>query len=131
MLPNATGNISLGVTEIVFTNTRKEPEITETRRVILRKVLDNNGSYTALEGAKFTLYKGNDNSPYVVDGKPLENLDSKSNGIFWIGELPYGKYALEEATVPDGIEGTHWWYELTVSETGVICSEQMSEHPAL
>ena len=97
------------------------------RKVILRKVTD---SYDSLKDAVFTIYRGDMVNPYVVDGKPLENLTSTGSGVFWIGMLPYGTYYMYEKTVPNGVEKNKndanggWWYELTVNETGVFCSKQ-------
>ncbi|WP_029202076.1 SpaA isopeptide-forming pilin-related protein [Oribacterium sp. NK2B42] len=79
------------------------------RKVILRKVGKKveDSTYKLIEGAKFTIHKGNSSYAYTPQGEtaPLSDLDSKASGVFWIGTLPYGVYYLHETTVPDGYTG--------------------------
>ena len=79
------------------------------RRVILRKI-DN--TYASLSGKTFTIYKGSATTPYQPKGEnPLENLQSGSSGCFWIGDLPYGWYIVEE-----GASGPYFY--IVVTESG-------------
>ena len=107
------------------------------RKVILRKLRSDNQS---LDGAVLTVYRGNSSDPYVVKTKvgstviedELKDKPSESDGVFWIGVLPYGTYCLHETTVPgsvkqNGAEG--WWYTLTVSATEITCSGQQASRP--
>ena len=73
--------------------------------MILRKVEDS--TYKSIEGAVFTIHKGNSSDAYKLKGETtsLSGLDSKASGVFWIGTLPYGVYYLHETTVPSGYTG--------------------------
>ena len=82
------------------------------RKVILRKVDE---EYKPMSEPTFTIYKGASTSPYQVGETPLENLPIKANGVFYIGDLPYGWYIIEEndppryfyvAVTPSGTYGT-------------------------
>ena len=96
------------------------------RRVILRKVSGPADGTTAssLAGASFTVYRQGEKAPYVVkeikvdgvvhklpeaDCISLSGLTSGANGVFWIGELPYGKYYIVE-------NGTYYYFELIVGD---------------
>ena len=84
-------------------------KIKGSRRVILRKI-DN--TYASLSGKTFTIYKGSATTPYQPKGEnPLENLQSGSSGCFWIGDLPYGWYIVEE-----GASGPYFY--IVVTESG-------------
>ena len=51
---------------------------------------------------------------------PLTSLDS---GVFWIGELPYGTYFLEETAAPENTDysgNAGKWFYLIVDESGVF-----------
>ena len=82
------------------------------RKVILRKVDED---YTAVKDKKFVVYKGSGASPYIVkNGTARTQLGRTSgtstgdtsvtvdamrlldSGVFWIGNLPYGWYIVEE-----------------------------------
>ena len=105
------------------------------RKVILRKV---DGTYYAsLAGATFNLYKGSSSNIYIWksrdksqqmvmgrDGEK-ENLTSVASGVFWVGELPYGVYYLEETKAPttaNGVETTAYagnegkWFYLVIGD---------------
>ena len=84
------------------------------RRVILRKV---DSTYTPIKGREFTVYKGTGTSPYVVKDKvnntseTLDHLPSLDSGVFWIGNLPYGWYIIQE-----GETGPYFYLIVTESE---------------
>ena len=68
--------------------------VSGSRKVILRKVDESYTSYTA---ASFTVYKGTATSPYQPKGEqPLTGLTPGDSGCFWIGNLPFGWYVIEE-----------------------------------
>ena len=100
--------------------------VSGSRKVILRKVDD---KYSSLSGKTFIVYKGLSTSPYIVKNgntrtqlgggtnsdttvtvDPMKSLDS---GVFWIGNLPYGWYIIEET---DATTPRFFW--LVVSESG-------------
>lgn len=94
-------------------------------RVILRKT---NTEYESLAGARFNIYKGSGTTPYVIKydnntTETLQYLESYENGIFWIGDLSYGVYYLEETAAPAPYSAGKWYY-LIVMESGVYISEQ-------
>ena len=108
----------------------------EGTQVILKKIIDD--TFGPLSGAKLTVYRGNSANPFnarLEDGtkQELKDLESGSSGVFWIGTLPYGTYYLHETVYPSNREVKQtpqgWWYELTVSDTGVTCSEKMNARP--
>ncbi len=95
------------------------------RRVILRKVSGPTDGTTAssLAGASFTVCRQGEKAPYVVkeikiDGVvhklpedawiSLSGLTSRANGVFWVGELPFGKYYI--------IENDTYYFELIVGD---------------
>ena len=97
-----------------------------TRKAILRKV--DAADHTPLPGAKFTVYYADGQTPVKVTNTSgsitvLKDLESLDSGAFWIGNLPYGTYTIEETTVPGGYAtaagSTTNRFTLTVSEDGV------------
>ena len=79
------------------------------RRVILRKI-DN--TYASVSGKTFTIYKGSATTPYQPKGESaLAGLQSGLSGCFWIGDLPYGWYIVEE-----GASGPYFY--IVVTESG-------------
>lgn len=103
-------------------------------RVILRKV---NTSNVPLSGATLTVYrKGDTSSAYIAtdkDGQPetLEDLNSDSSGVYWIGYLPYGEYWLHETRAPASVAQNSggWWYVLKVDASGAEMGEQQHNIP--
>ena len=106
------------------------------RKVILKKV--EGGTYTPLgdasdttKQAKFTVYYADKQT--VVEIKhvtgtgasatttleKLENLTSGASGVFWIGELPFGTYYLEETQAPNGYTKPTRYFVLKVDAVGV------------
>ncbi|MBQ7371989.1 MAG: hypothetical protein IJW67_08950, partial [Blautia sp.] len=100
------------------------------RKVILRKVSD---TYESLSGAEFQIYR-NDGSLVSIKGdkdQELTSFESGVNGVYFIGDLPYGIYYLHETKVPgsmkpNGDEG--WWYYLIVHESGIYVSGNDTDH---
>ena len=86
------------------------------RKVILRKVDGN--SFASLTGAQFELWKG---------GKQYEtgSFESKANGVFYVGTLPYGTYFLKETAAPGANYSGNKdkWYCLLVNSDGAWASE--------
>ena len=103
------------------------------RKVILRQVLADD--YTSSAGRSFTVYKGSSQTAYKIkheDGteETLENLQSTASGVFWIGTLPYGEYAIEEDNSK--------WFTMTIgddtsegSRDGVVISGELSSDPRI
>ena len=103
--------------------------VSGSRRVILRKVED--GTNHAIKGAKFTIYTKSFSVAKDADKNPLENLETSSTGIIWLGTMNYGVYYLHEHTVPDGYNGagtheagtdTGRWFYLVVGEGETVKS---------
>ena len=79
------------------------------RTVILRKVVGSEAQAGSLAGMSFTVYRQGESKPYDVKHEikgaadvlteTLENLTSGANGVFWVGELPFGEYDIEEVGV--------------------------------
>ena len=85
------------------------------RRVILRKVVGpTDGKYSSMQNVSFNVYAHGENDmtkfyvvkhEFKVDNKiisatePLSGLKPDTTGVFWVGELPFGKYDIEEVGV--------------------------------
>ncbi|MBQ8963816.1 MAG: InlB B-repeat-containing protein, partial [Clostridia bacterium] len=83
------------------------------RKVILRKV---DANHTSLNGKAFNIYKGASTTVYTPkDGTQLTGLTSGASGCFWIGNLPYGWYIIEEAD-------PHVYFFLVITESGTYGS---------
>ena len=82
------------------------------RRVVLRKL---EAAHDPLPGAVFELLRAD----HTVVERGLRSTDS---GIFWIGDLPAGKYYLHETITPAGYKSTDGenWFEITVSRDGEV-----------
>jgi uncharacterized surface anchored protein len=88
---------------------------TSKRKVILRKVDKDTG--VSLEGARFRIYR--------VDGTEVINSDydkdkfyeSGDSGVYFIDDLPYGTYRIDEVKEPTGYKRQS--YTLTVSRDEV------------
>ena len=103
------------------------------RLVLLRKIT--NGPVTSLEGAKFTVYRKNETTPYTVKDKDghARELDFKisgKNGVFWVGELPYGIYVFKETEAPQGYSNNKW-YKVVVNDEGVEITGPFDSHPII
>lgn len=106
------------------------------RQVILRKV-DAANPHNSLIGAKFIIYRGSTiDRPYSVNGEVLDGTQnpnpnnicvSNEDGIFYVGNLPYGTYYIYEAVAPSGHDrNVYSWYYLIVSDEGEIISSKYS-----
>ena len=97
--------------------------------VSLRKVKEEaSDSFSSLAGARFNVYRGDRVTPYVVRDKHSRivkdtlsdsSLISLVNGVFWVGELPYGIYYLEELA-----PSANRWFVLTIDGNGVNLPDQ-------
>lgn len=89
------------------------------RKVVLRKVMvySDDADYRSMTGgARFTLYKVGDLvNPVVVDDRVVADRTPGSNGLYFIGELPYGDYLIKE----DKASGTRWFW-MIVHAKGVF-----------
>lgn len=94
---------------LIIQNTR-----TYGRKVILRKV---DSTYGPKESVTMTVYGADDDTAFDTGTEVLEDLESEESGVFWIGDLTYGNYLIEETS---GSEDT--WYFLIVDDDGVINS---------
>ena len=95
------------------------------RHVILRKISQAGVSGV---GAVFTVYRGTVTTGVAATGKvngtsvSLENLPAQANGVFFIGDLPYGVYTAAETQLPTGVTGTiPVYFDIIVDESGVSC----------
>ncbi|MBQ6493125.1 MAG: InlB B-repeat-containing protein [Erysipelotrichaceae bacterium] len=96
------------------------------KQIILRKISD---LYNSLSGACFNVYRGSSNDPYITSsGERLVNLYSDNNGVFWVGELPYGTYYIYELIAPENYENNQRrWYCLIIDDTGNYVAPESSE----
>jgi len=91
------------------------------RKVILKKV---DGDKAPLNGAVFTVLYADKKTPVKIrDDKgavvdTLEGKTSGASGAFWIGNLPFGTYYLNETKNVSGT-AVDIWFILTVNENGV------------
>ena len=85
------------------------------RRVILRKVVGpTDGKYSSMQNVSFNVYAHGETDmtkfyvvkhEFKVDNKiilateRLSGLKPGANGVFWVGELPFGEYDIEEVGV--------------------------------
>lgn len=80
------------------------------RKVILRKVAKD--TYTPLAGARFRIFRADlseitDGQPTTGEGASVTKkgyYESLASGVYFIGQLPEGKYYLVETGVPAGAE---------------------------
>jgi hypothetical protein len=78
---------------------------------VLRKVYGT--ARTPQSDKSFSIYKGTSETPYKPKGESrLTGLTSKSSGVVWIGELPYGWYIIEE-------DSPEKYFYIVVTESGV------------
>ena len=87
------------------------------RTVILRKVVGSEAQAGSLAGKSFAVYRQGESEPYVVKHEirnaagavtasseerlSADHLISGANGVFWVGELPFGEYNIVESGVSD------------------------------
>ena len=91
------------------------------RRVILKKADEANAP---LAGATFEIlrYDRTKVSGTDINGATTTAFASAANGVYFVGQLPFGLYYLHETAYPSGMKqnGTDgWWYTLKVDPTGV------------
>ena len=82
-----------------------------TRKVILKKVKAAGDPYEPLDGKEFRIYRA-DLSEYTDGQVSGGGYVSGASGVYFIGELPYGVYYLEEKADPA------IWFWLIVDESG-------------
>ena len=97
----------------------------------MRKV---SGTYAPLEGAEFEILRYDRTRVSGTDAGGAETavFTSGANGVYFVGQLPFGTYYLHETGYPDGAQqngGDGWWYTLTVSSEGITCTEQQETEP--
>lgn len=93
-----------------------------TRMVILRKVVESEGVYLPLSGATFKIFYADRQTPVTQigeDGKPDTEFTSDASGVYFVGDLPEGKYYLWEQTTPEGYKAPTAWFVLEVTTEGV------------
>ena len=107
---NETGDYLRGTLEGETTGNVYWNGVSGNRKVILRKV---DSTYTPVSDRYFTIYKGASSSAYTPRGETesLSGLPSGASGCFWIGNLPYGWYIVEEST-------PHRFFYFVVVESG-------------
>lgn len=89
-------------------------------KTILKKVSE---AGAPLEGAVFEIYRAD----LTKMDWTTANLDaSDKNGIFFVGELPFGTYYLKEITAPTGYAApANKYYKVVVQTTGEITAERL------
>lgn len=103
------------------------PIVGGSRKVILRKIASDTGK--SLADGKFQIRKGSANGEIVkgvdingdtVDGTTRTEYVSGESGVFYVGELNYGRYYVVETHEPDGYsKPTSGYFIIDVSENGV------------
>lgn len=91
------------------------------RKAILKKIENSNNA--PLSGAKFDILAFD--RTVVATG-----CESASDGVFWVGTLPYGLYYVHETKVPSGMNqgsGYGWWYTVRVDDSGVTFQGMTNE----
>jgi uncharacterized repeat protein (TIGR02543 family) len=90
------------------------------RRTILTKT-DGATEKTPLEGAEFTMYYY-DLTEVSADTSHM--IASAANGVFFVGDLPFGVYYLCEKTAPSGYESSEGsWFCVIVDANGTYQSK--------
>ena len=89
------------------------------RRVILRKV---SSTFEALSGAEFKIHRGSMIGTLVestdINGQKDSTFISGGSGVYFIDDLPYGTYYINETKNAGGV-AVNIWFTLTVNEDGV------------
>ena len=86
------------------------------RKVILRKVAEENKTIRSLPGAVFQIerFDGMLIESTDINGNKTTTFTSSASGVYFIDKLPYGVYYLYEKTAPTGYTSGKW-FTLTVS----------------
>ena len=86
------------------------------RKVILRKVAEENKTIRSLPGAVFQIerFDGMLIESTDINGNKTTTFTSSASGVYFIDKLPYGVYYLFEKTAPTGYASGKW-FTLTVS----------------
>ena len=118
---NATGEYLYAATDILDSDHPKYlywVGLTGVRPVLLHKI--DGSDHHSLEGGVFTIYRKDHTTIVKIDNVELKNLTSSANGVFYIGELPYGEYHVKEDSAPTGYHlPVNPWFVVTVDDTGV------------
>lgn len=101
---------------------------TAERKAILKKIENSNNA--PLSGAVFDILAYD--RTVIATG-----CTSASDGVFWVGTLPYGLYYVHETTVPSGMDqgifndgsDVGWWYTVRVDVNGVSASGKSDTAP--
>lgn len=92
-------------------------EPTEKHQAVLRKVEEAGGKTMPVTGAQFDILRS--------DHSLVASVSSYGDdGVFWVGNLPYGAYYIHETTVPNGYDkqgDDGNWFKLTVNKDGTTC----------
>jgi hypothetical protein len=84
---------------------------TSKRKVILRKVDEETG--VSLKGARFRIYRVDGTEVINSDYDETKFYESGDSGVYFIDDLPYGTYRIDEVKEPTGYKRQS--YTLTVS----------------
>jgi uncharacterized surface anchored protein len=105
------------------------------RRVILKKVSRKTATTDSvpLKGARFRIFRADltevtDGQKTNGSGVKIGYYESGTSGVYFIGNLPYGKYYLVEIKAPNGAAASNAGkiFELTVKEDEVQEGETVS-----